>query len=107
MDQVELAERIPRSRIRRRSEPRELHAGWAYVASTVDVFSCYVVGSQASRSLRTDLASRLRRRPSGRGVESTSTADRAQVELLDRKHWSTGIEPASAIFEYLEILHNR
>ena len=32
---------------------------------------------------------------------------RMQVELLDRKRWSTRIELASAIFEYLEIFHNR
>jgi Integrase core domain len=30
-----------------------------------------------------------------------------QVELLDWKRWSTRIELASAIFEYLEISHNR
>jgi len=28
---------------------------------------------------------------------------RMQVELLDRKRWSTRVELASAIFEYLEI----
>lgn len=32
------------------------HAGWVYVAFIVDVFSRMVVGWQASRSLRTDLA---------------------------------------------------
>ncbi len=32
------------------------HAGWVYVAFVVDVFSRFVVGWQASRSLRTDLA---------------------------------------------------
>jgi transposase InsO family protein len=32
---------------------------------------------------------------------------RMQVELLDRTRWSTRIELASAIFEYLEIFHNR
>ena len=32
---------------------------------------------------------------------------RMQVELLDRKRWSTRIELASAIFEHLEIFHNR
>jgi transposase InsO family protein len=32
---------------------------------------------------------------------------RMQVELLDRKRWKTRIELASAIFEYLEIFHNR
>jgi putative transposase len=30
-----------------------------------------------------------------------------QVELLDRKRWLTGVELANAIFEYLEIFHNR
>jgi hypothetical protein len=30
-----------------------------------------------------------------------------QVELLNRKPWSTRIELASAIFDYLEIFHNR
>jgi transposase InsO family protein len=32
---------------------------------------------------------------------------RVQVELLDRKRWNTRVELASAIFEYLEIFHNR
>ena len=32
---------------------------------------------------------------------------RMQVELLDRKRWRTRIEFANAIFEYLEIWHNR
>src|ERR671910_2468576 len=32
---------------------------------------------------------------------------RMQVELLDRKRWPTRVELASAIFEYLEIFHNR
>jgi transposase InsO family protein len=30
-----------------------------------------------------------------------------QVELLDRRHWRTRVELANAIFEYLEIFHNR
>ena len=30
-----------------------------------------------------------------------------QVELLDRRRWPTRIELANAIFEYLEIFHNR
>ena len=30
-----------------------------------------------------------------------------QVELLDRKRWYTRVELATAIFEYLEIFHNR
>jgi len=32
------------------------HSGWVYVALVIDVFSRYVVGWQASRSLRADLA---------------------------------------------------
>jgi transposase InsO family protein len=32
---------------------------------------------------------------------------RMQVELLDRKRWRTRLELANAIFEYLEIFHNR
>ena len=30
-----------------------------------------------------------------------------QVELLDRQRWRTRVELANAIFEYLEIFHNR
>jgi transposase InsO family protein len=30
-----------------------------------------------------------------------------QVELLDRQSWKTRVELASAIFEYLEVFHNR
>ncbi len=32
---------------------------------------------------------------------------RMQVELLDRKRWHTRVELATAIFEYIEIFHNR
>ena len=32
---------------------------------------------------------------------------RVQVELLDRKRWKTRTELANALFEYLEIFHNR
>src|ERR671927_1201570 len=32
---------------------------------------------------------------------------RMQVELLDRQHWKTRVELASAFFEYPEIFHNR
>ncbi len=32
---------------------------------------------------------------------------RMQVELLDRKRWQTRVDLANAIFEYLEIFHNR
>jgi transposase InsO family protein len=32
---------------------------------------------------------------------------RMQVELLDRQKWNTRLELANAIFEYLEIWHNR
>jgi putative transposase len=32
---------------------------------------------------------------------------RMQVELLDRQQWKTRVELANAIFEYLEIFHNR
>ncbi len=30
-----------------------------------------------------------------------------QIELLNRKRWKTRVELANAIFEYLEIFHNR
>jgi transposase InsO family protein len=32
---------------------------------------------------------------------------RMQTELLDRQRWRTRLELANAIFEYLEIFHNR
>jgi transposase InsO family protein len=32
---------------------------------------------------------------------------RMQVELLDTRRWKTRVELANAIFEYLEIWHNR
>ena len=32
---------------------------------------------------------------------------RMQTELLDRHRWNTRVELANAIFEYLEIFHNR
>jgi len=32
---------------------------------------------------------------------------RVQVELLNQQRWRTRIELANALFEYLEIFHNR
>ena len=32
---------------------------------------------------------------------------RMQTELLDRRRWKTRVELANAIFEYLELFHNR
>jgi putative transposase len=32
---------------------------------------------------------------------------RVQVELFNRKRWKTRVELATALFEYLEIFHNR
>ena len=32
---------------------------------------------------------------------------RMQTELLNRRRWRTRVELANAIFEYLEIFHNR
>ena len=32
---------------------------------------------------------------------------RMQIELLNRKKWKTRIELANAIFEYIEVFHNR
>ncbi len=32
---------------------------------------------------------------------------RMQVELLDRRRWRTRVELANAIFEHLEVFHNR
>ena len=32
---------------------------------------------------------------------------RMQVELLNRRRWRTRVELSNAIFEYLEIFHNR
>ncbi len=33
--------------------------------------------------------------------------ERVQTELLNRRRWKTRIELANALFEYLEIFHNR
>jgi putative transposase len=56
---------------------------------------------------------RRRRTAWGDGVILLSFANmesfwsRVQVELLDRKRWRTRVELANAIFDYLEIFHNR
>ena len=44
-----------------------------------------------------------------RGINSMMESfwSRMQVELLDRKRWNTRVELATAIFEYIEIFHNR
>ena len=38
---------------------------------------------------------------------SQSFWGRVQTELLNRRRWKTRIELANALFEYLEIFHNR
>src|ERR1039457_5885297 len=38
---------------------------------------------------------------------SNRSGGRMQTELLNRQRWRTRIELANAIFEYLEIFHNR
>jgi putative transposase len=45
------------------------HTGWVYVAFIIDVYSRTVVGWQASRSLRSDLAIDALRWPSSTGKE--------------------------------------
>ncbi len=40
-------------------------------------------------------------------MRSSNHSGRKQTELLNRKRWKTRIELANAIFEYLEIFHNR
>jgi putative transposase len=40
-------------------------------------------------------------------MTSVEQVELGQVELLDRQRWSTRVELANAIFEYLEIFHNR
>ena len=44
-----------------------------------------------------------------RGVNAVIEAfwARMQVELLNRRKWRTRVELANAMFEYLEIFHNR
>ncbi len=129
-------------------------SGFVYVAFITDVYSRMIVGWQASRSLRSDLALDALEQAiwtrsqagqkledlvhhSDRGVQFTAWtfSDRArksgllpsmgtvgdcydnammeafwsrmQVELLDTCRWRTRIELANAIFEYIEIFHNR
>lgn len=41
------------------------------------------------------------------GAMIESFWSRMQVELRNRKHWDTRVELANAIFEYIEIFHNR
>ena len=65
------------------------HSGWVYVAFIVDVFSRFVVGWQASRSLRTDLAldaleMALWARRAGRGTGLIHHSDRGVQYLAVR-----------------------
>ena len=65
------------------------HSGWVYVAFVVDVFSRFVIGWQASRSLRTDLAldaleMALWRRHSGRLEGLVHHSDRGVQYLAVR-----------------------
>jgi transposase InsO family protein len=44
-----------------------------------------------------------------RGMEQASQSfwSSMQIELLNRRRWKTRVELANAIFEYIEIFHNR
>jgi transposase InsO family protein len=53
------------------------------------------------------LSSRFRNRLRGINAVIESFWGRMQTELLDRRRWKTRVELANAIFEYLEIFHNR
>ena len=44
---------------------------------------------------------------SNRISAAKSETPQMQVKLLDRKRWNTRLELVNAIFEYLEIFHNR
>ena len=46
----------------------------------------------------------------GDGLENAMTESfwsSMQIELLNRKRWKTRVELANAIFEYIEVFHNR
>lgn len=65
------------------------HSGWVYVALIVDVFSRFVVGWQASRSLRTNLAldaleMAFWARRTGHGIELIHHSDRGVQYLAIR-----------------------
>ena len=67
------------------------HSGWVYVAFIIDVFSRMIVGWQASRSLRSDLAIDAlemavfnRRRAGGDLSQLTHHSDRGVVNGQDR-----------------------
>ena len=62
------------------------HTGWVYVAFIIDVFSRFVVGWQASRSLR----SRSRDRRLGDGRVEPPTSRRRPVELVH--HSDRGVQ---------------
>ena len=104
--------------------------GKVYCAAVLDVFSRRIVGWSIDASPTATLVTNAlgmaidQREPtegtvihSDQGTQFTSWAftrraidsfwSRMQVELLDRKRWRTRLELANAIFEYLEIFHNR
>src|SRR2546426_12815533 len=71
----------------------------------------YCLGSRARRntSIWRCTYGTAKRVGSGSGGKAMMESfwSRMQVELLDRKSWRTRVELANAIFEYLEIFHNR
>ena len=40
-------------------------------------------------------------------ADATLRKPRVQTELLNRKRWNTRVESASAMFEYVDVFHNR
>jgi transposase InsO family protein len=71
-----------------------------------------MVALLAARNGDAVCGTRLGCRSAGAGGESGSERNwpswsRMQVELLNRRRWRTRVELANAIFDYLEIFHNR
>jgi putative transposase len=86
----------------------------------LDVFSRLVVGWSIDQAPSATLVTSAlgmaidARRPepgslihSDHGTQSPRGLARMRVELLDRRRWRTRVELANAIFEFIEIFHNR
>ena len=81
---------------------------WPWATFCANVLGALALGWFATRLQERLPLSAYRRPLLGTGLcGGLSTFSTMQVELLNRRRWRTRVELANAIFEHLEIFHNR
>ena len=82
--------------------------GWSMSHTPTAALTANALGRRSSSAAAPGLCSSMGTVGDGYGNPLIEALwSRRQVELLDTRRWKTRIELANAIFEYIEIFHNR